>query len=113
MSSSKVFDAVKSRRSYYQLEASSPIADDAIHEIVKEAVLHVPSSFNSQSTRVVVLLAGEHKKLWEEIVKVSILLSSSSSPGDGALFSPCCHTSANQSLASSQSSRTRGSMAQF
>ena len=71
MSASKVFDAVKSRRSYYQLEASSPISDDAIHAMVKDAVLHVPSSFNSQSTRIVVLLADEHKKLWEDIVKVS------------------------------------------
>ena len=33
--------------------------------IVEHAVLHTPSSFNSQSTRVVVLFGAEHEKLWQ------------------------------------------------
>ncbi|EXJ61715.1 hypothetical protein A1O7_02144 [Cladophialophora yegresii CBS 114405] len=68
MSSDSFFDAVKSRRTYYQLSGESPISDKRIHEIVDAAVTHVPSSFNSQSTRVVVLLNEEHKKLWGDIV---------------------------------------------
>ena len=64
--------AVKSRRSYYQLNKDSPISDDRIVELVNEAVLHTPSSFNSQSTRVVVLLNEQHEKLWEEIVKPAV-----------------------------------------
>ena len=34
-------------------------------KIVEHAVLHTPSSFNSQSTRVVVLFGAEHEKLWD------------------------------------------------
>ncbi|KAH8671819.1 Nitroreductase-like protein [Tricladium varicosporioides] len=58
-------ETVKARRTYYQLSKSSPIPDSRIQEIIKEAILHVPSSFNSQSTRVVLLLKGEHDKLWD------------------------------------------------
>ena len=61
--------AMKTRRTYYKLSPKSNIPDSKIIEIVKEAVLHVPSSFNSQSTRVVMLIGAEHKKLWGEIAK--------------------------------------------
>jgi len=58
-------DAVKSRRTYYALKASSPIPDSRIQELVRTTVLEAPSSFNSQSTRLVVLLKAEHEKLWD------------------------------------------------
>lgn len=60
--------AVEKRRSYYALSNESPISDREIREIIDFAVLNVPSSFNSQSTRVVLLLGDSHKKLWQ-IVK--------------------------------------------
>ena len=63
--STPFFEAVKSRRSVYQLKKESPISDSRIEEIVTEALLHVPSSFNSQSTRMVILLKEEHIKLWD------------------------------------------------
>lgn len=72
MGADDIISGFKSRRTYYNLEASSPISDDKIHEIVQAAIKHTPSSFNSQSTRVVVLLADQHKKLWEEIVKPAV-----------------------------------------
>ncbi|GAB6975133.1 nitroreductase family protein [Prevotella falsenii] len=65
-------EAMAHRRSYYVLEDKSPISDNEIVEIVKQAVKHVPSAFNSQSTRVVVLLHDKHKKVWDitkEILK--------------------------------------------
>ena len=66
MSGSAPFlEAVKNRRTYYQLKKESPISDAKIQEIVTEALLHVPSSFNSQSTRIVILLKEEHVKLWD------------------------------------------------
>ncbi|KAH7063212.1 nitroreductase family protein [Macrophomina phaseolina] len=66
MAASKSFvDAVKERRTYYQLNNTSPVSDDRIIELVNDAVLSVPSSFNSQSTRVVVLLKKEHEKFWD------------------------------------------------
>lgn len=60
--------AVEKRRSYYALSNESPISDKEIKEIIDFAVLNVPSSFNSQSTRVVLLLGDSHRKLWQ-IVK--------------------------------------------
>jgi uncharacterized protein len=71
MTSSATFlDAIKVRRSNYALTNRSPIPDSKIQEIINEAVLHVPSSFNSQSTRVVLLLKGEHEKLWDITTEV-------------------------------------------
>ena len=49
-------DAVRQRRTCYQLHDRIPISDDRVEEIVREAMKYVPSSFNSQSTRLVVLL---------------------------------------------------------
>jgi hypothetical protein len=64
-SSTDFLSALKSRRTYYALKSESPIPDAKIQEIINQVVLHVPSSFNSQSTRVVLLLKGEHEKLWD------------------------------------------------
>lgn len=61
-------EALVNRRSYYNINSHSPVADDEIVRIIHTAVKHVPSAFNSQSTRVVLLLGNEHRKLWE-IVK--------------------------------------------
>ena len=61
---SALFEAIKKRRSYYGISNEQVASDEKIQEIVNEAVLHTPSSFNSQSTRVVVLLNEQHDKLW-------------------------------------------------
>ena len=63
--SSAYFSAVKARRTIYTLKKESTIDDKKIEEIVRETILHAPSPFNSQSTRVVVLLKEEHNKLWD------------------------------------------------
>ena len=64
-------EALKNRRTYYSITNQSLIPDEEIHKIVNFAVTHVPSAFNSQSTRVVVLLGDSHKKLWD-IVKAAL-----------------------------------------
>ena len=58
-------EAIKHRRTYYSITNSSPVSDDEIVKIIEFAVKYVPSAFNSQSTRVVLLLGENHKKLWE------------------------------------------------
>ena len=66
---------MEKRRTYYQLKNSSPVSDARIQEIIKHAILHVPSSFNSQSTRIVFLAKAEHEKLWDitlEILKAIV-----------------------------------------
>ncbi|NHN31824.1 nitroreductase family protein [Paenibacillus agricola] len=57
--------AIKERRSIYAISKESPISDERILKIVEETVTHVPSSFNSQSTRIVVLFGEQHNKLWD------------------------------------------------
>ena len=48
-------EALKQRRTYYSITNQSPISDQEIECIVNMTVRHVPSAFNSQSTRVVLL----------------------------------------------------------
>jgi predicted oxidoreductase (fatty acid repression mutant protein) len=58
-------EALTVRRSIYALDKSIPIADARVEEILKHAILHVPSSFNSQSTRIVYLSGSAHDQLWD------------------------------------------------
>ena len=53
------------RRSIYALSAQLPVSNDEIVKLVEHAVLHTPSAFNSQSTRIVVLFGDDHNKLWQ------------------------------------------------
>ena len=61
---SQFIDLLKNRRSVYGISKETVISDEKIEEIVKEAVLHTPSSFNSQSSRVLLVLNEQHDKLW-------------------------------------------------
>lgn len=60
-------EALEHRRTYYSITDQSPISDEEIEDIIKLAVTHIPSAFNSQSTRIVLLLGKNHKKLWEMV----------------------------------------------
>lgn len=64
-------EAVLHRRSYYSIDNKVTVPENEIKEVVNFAVKHVPSAFNSQSTRVVLLLGDHHKKLWN-IVKETL-----------------------------------------
>ena len=64
-SAATLFDAFKYRHSVYTLTDESPISNDRIEELVQDTLLNVPSAFNSQTTRLVLVLGEEHKKLWE------------------------------------------------
>ncbi|MDF2543902.1 MAG: nitroreductase [Herbinix sp.] len=57
--------AVADRRSFYGISKETVVSDDRIKEIVDHAIKHTPSAFNSQSTRIVLLLGEHHDKLWE------------------------------------------------
>ncbi|SFB41980.1 nitroreductase family protein [Clostridium frigidicarnis] len=59
------YDAVADRRTYYGIGKESVISDERIKEVVEHAVKHTPSSFNSQSSRVVILLDKQHDRLWD------------------------------------------------
>lgn len=56
---------MENRRSIYGLSDKSPVSDEEIRRIVEFAVKHVPSAFNSQSTRIVLLFGKHHRRLWD------------------------------------------------
>jgi predicted oxidoreductase (fatty acid repression mutant protein) len=58
------YKAIKERRSFYNISPKSNVSDGRISEIIKDAMLHAPSAFNSQSARVILLLGEHHRKLW-------------------------------------------------
>ena len=64
-------DAVRGRRTYYAIGKEQVVDIERIQNIVNEAVKHVPSAFNSQSARVVVLFGEQHNRLWD-IVKAEL-----------------------------------------
>ena len=53
------------RRSIYALGNQLPVSNEEVVKLVEHAILHTPSSFNSQSTRIIVLFGNEHHKLWQ------------------------------------------------
>ncbi|WP_372844237.1 nitroreductase family protein [Psychrobacter sp.] len=53
------------RRSIYALSKQLPVSNDEVVKLVEHAILHTPSAFNSQSTRIVVLFGDDHNKLWD------------------------------------------------
>ncbi|MDR0891580.1 MAG: nitroreductase family protein [Mediterranea sp.] len=65
----KFCSVLKNRRTYYAISGESPISDQAIEDIIRSAVKYVPSAFNSQSTRVVLLLGNSHRQLWDIVKK--------------------------------------------
>lgn len=63
------YEAVQDRRTIYAINSESPVSDDRITEVIGHAVKHVPSAFNSQSARAVVLYGENHKKLWSIVME--------------------------------------------
>jgi predicted oxidoreductase (fatty acid repression mutant protein) len=61
-------EAVAQRRSIYHLGAEISASDKQITHIIEFALRHVPSAFNAQSTRIVLLVRHHHTLLWD-IVK--------------------------------------------
>jgi predicted oxidoreductase (fatty acid repression mutant protein) len=66
-----LLETIQHRRTYYSITDKTPVSDKEIEEILNFAILHVPSAFNSQSTRLVLLLNENHQRLWQ-ITKESL-----------------------------------------
>lgn len=64
-------EALAHRRSYYAIGNGSSVLDKEIEDALVFALMNVPSAFNSQSTRLVLLLGEQHRKLWD-IVKETL-----------------------------------------
>lgn len=64
-------DAVAARRTCYDLDGDIPIPEAHIEQMIDRLLLTVPSAFNGQSTRIMLLLGAHHNALWK-IVKESL-----------------------------------------
>ncbi|MDR1005666.1 MAG: nitroreductase family protein [Bacteroidales bacterium] len=58
-------ECIAARRTYYSISDNSLLKDEEIERLVEFALKNVPSAFNSQSTRIVLLLNEHHKALWQ------------------------------------------------
>lgn len=67
--SKELLQAIKDRRSYYGISKDSPISDDKIQGIVGDAVKYVPSAFNSQTQRAILLFGADHDALWDIVME--------------------------------------------
>ena len=65
-------DELKKRRSIYSLGSNVEVSEEELVSLIKEVVKESPTSFNSQTSRAVILFDDAHKKLWditEELLK--------------------------------------------
>ena len=65
------YEAIKARRTRYNIGDSSTVSDERIEEMLRIAVKYAPSSFHSQSSRTILLLGQNHTKFWS-IVKETL-----------------------------------------
>lgn len=55
---------IQTRRSIYGISNEATLTDEKLKELVETSVNHVPSAFNSQTSRALLLIGQGHKKLW-------------------------------------------------
>lgn len=60
------------RRTQYALGAKLPIPEAQVDALIREAIRLSPSSFNSQSSRALILFGAPSQKLWKEITKETL-----------------------------------------
>src|SRR6187402_2160574 len=71
MSNRRTFlDMLVARRTNFALRADAAICNRRIEEVVTVALRHVPSPFNTQTSRIILLLGRDHKKLWDITMEV-------------------------------------------
>ncbi|MGY0560842.1 MULTISPECIES: nitroreductase family protein [unclassified Luteimonas] len=68
MTNNRFLDVARKRRTQYALGNDLPISQDQVTGLIQEAVRQAPSSFNSQSSRALILHGAQSAKFWE-IVK--------------------------------------------
>ena len=70
-----VDDFFKRRRSFYRLNRDIAVCEDEIEKAVRFTVMHTPSAFNSQSSRLLLLLGNAHERFWNIVCeKISFLV---------------------------------------
>ena len=61
-------EAVTHRRSYYHLDNRAMVEDSEVVNLIDELLTTMPSPFNVQSARLVLLLDEQHRELWHIVL---------------------------------------------
>lgn len=64
MKASTTIELISKRRTQYALGKKLPISPDEVTSLIQEAIKLSPSSFNSQTSRAVILFGDQSEKLW-------------------------------------------------
>ncbi|WFD27857.1 hypothetical protein MNAN1_002863 [Malassezia nana] len=70
--SESILQVIQNRRTIYSLSKKSILPDAQIVQLIQQAVREAPSSFNVQSSRVVVLFGAQHDNYWSRIVPAAL-----------------------------------------
>ena len=62
-------DIIKQRRSVYDLHKHLPISENKLMRILEDVITESPTAFNMQSSHVIVLMDGQHERLWNIVTK--------------------------------------------
>lgn len=65
---SALVDVLNKRHSQYVLDGNVTLSNDEIVKVIKDTAAAVPSAFNSNPQRMVIVFGEEHKALWNDIV---------------------------------------------
>lgn len=65
---SDYLNAVLKRRSMYMINSETTLPDEELAEKIRLLVKNLPTAYNMQSTRVVVLFEKQHQKLWDIVL---------------------------------------------
>lgn len=64
MTSSTTIELISKRRTQYALGKKLPVSQDEVTNLIQQTIKLAPSSFNSQSSRAVILFGEQSEKLW-------------------------------------------------
>lgn len=62
--SNQFLDLIHKRRTIYALGKNVEQSPDDLTDLIQQTIRQSPSSFNSQSSRAVMLFNAEHEKFW-------------------------------------------------
>ena len=65
----ELYQAMRHRRTRYDLTEASPISDGRIREILSDAITYTPSAFHAQTSRAVLLLGEPSQKFWSIVME--------------------------------------------
>lgn len=65
----QLLNLAKQRRSIYTLGRNVTVSEDDIATLITQTIKWVPTTFNNQSTRAVILFGENHEKLWDIVGK--------------------------------------------